>query len=70
MAEYHISMAWDNEAEVWFAVCDDIPIALESASFDTLIQRVKLATPELLSMNGKSPECVLNFVSACKVEVT
>ena len=70
VAEYHISMIWDNEVEVWCAVCDDIPLALESGSFDALVERVKIVAPELLEANGMSTECVLSFVSACKVEVT
>jgi len=69
MIEYHISMTWDSDAEVWYAVCDDIPLTMESESFDKLIKKVKLATPEILEMNGKAPECILSFVSACKVEV-
>jgi len=69
MPEYTISMSWDKEAAVWYAVCDDIPIALESGSFDALIERVKIAAPELLEMNKKSPECILNFITTRKDEV-
>ena len=38
---------------MWTAVNDDIPIALESESLDTLIERVRKATPELLELNKK-----------------
>ena len=70
MAEYDIIMTWDDEASVWIAESNDIPgLILESASFDDLVERVKTATPELLVMNGKSPECILNFVSDRKDEV-
>jgi len=69
MPEYIITMSWDKEAAVWYAVCNDIPIALESGSFDALLERVKIAAPELLELNGKSPECVLNFVTTRKDEV-
>jgi len=41
--EYIIEVNWDAEAGVWCAVCDDIPLALESNSFDKLIERVKNA---------------------------
>ena len=63
MSEYVITMIWDNDAVVWSAACDAIPIALESGSFDALVERVKVAAPELLSMNGKDPECLLHFIA-------
>jgi len=53
MNEYAVSLDWDDEAAKWYAMNDDIPIALEDASLDTLIDRVKLAAPELLELNGK-----------------
>ena len=63
MSEYVIDVTWDKEAAVWYAVCDDIPIALESGSFDALVERVKVAAPELLKLNGADAECVLRFVA-------
>jgi len=69
MPVYTIKMTWDKDAAVWYAVCDDIPIALESGSFDALVERVKIATPELLDLNGKSTECILNFKANRKDEV-
>ena len=48
---------------VWYAVCDDIPIALESDSFYKLIERVKTATPEILELNNKKTECLIHFVT-------
>ena len=50
--EYIIDVSWDDEAGVWCAFCDDIPLAMESNSFDALIARVKIATPEILELNG------------------
>ena len=54
MNEYTIALFWDAEADVWIAENDDIPMALESASLDDLMERVKNATPELLEINGKN----------------
>jgi hypothetical protein len=54
MNEYVILLAWDDEASVWTAVNDDIPIALESESLDMLIERVKMAAPELLEINKRN----------------
>ena len=70
MPEYFINISWDSDAAVWYAVCDDIPISLESGSFDALVERVKIAAPELLELNGKSPECALNFVANRRDEVS
>ena len=50
--EYTIKLSWDNEAGVWIATSDDIPgLVLESGSFDALLERVRFAVPELLSIN-------------------
>jgi hypothetical protein len=66
MPEYIINMTWDSEVSVWCAVCDDIPIALESGSFDALVERVKIAAPEMLQMNGNDPKCILRFIAERK----
>ena len=55
---YNIDVSWDAQAGVWCAVCDDIPAALESNSFDALIERVKVAAHEILEINGKMNESV------------
>lgn len=50
--EYKIKFAWDGEAAVWIATSDDVPgLALESGSFDALVERVRHAVPELLELN-------------------
>jgi hypothetical protein len=63
MNEYTVLLTWDDEARVWVAENDDIPIALESGSFDTLVERVRHAVPEILTENGKSPDVYLNFIT-------
>lgn len=53
--EYIVNFTWDNEACVWIATSDDIPgLVLESGSFDALLERVRIAVPELLSLNAAS----------------
>ena len=69
MIEYVIEINWDNEAAVWYAVNDDIPIVLESGSFDALVERVKIAVPEILELNGKDADCYLHFIANRKEEV-
>ena len=62
MEEYIISISFDEEASVWYAINEEIPMALESGSLDFLMERVKLATPELLELNGKnSDNIILHF---------
>ena len=62
MSEYTIQLSWDDEAEVWLAINDEIPLALESDSLDKLIERVKFAAPEIIEMNNLEWGNGLNFV--------
>lgn len=49
---YNVELIWDNEANVWIATSADIiGLALESGSLDALMERVKFAVPELLTLN-------------------
>jgi len=53
MPEYTIDLFWDDEASVWIAESQDVPgLILESESFDTLVERVKKAVPDLLELSG------------------
>lgn len=47
-----IKIFWDDETQVWVAVGEGIGLALESESYDTLIQRVRVAAPEMAEENG------------------
>ena len=54
MPQYTVNLVWDSETAVWIATSDDIPgLVLESGSLDALIERVRFAAPELLSLNGE-----------------
>lgn len=64
--EYIINLTWDNEACVWIATSADIPgLVLESGSFDALLERTRIAIPELLALNtsSKSKPLLISFVS-------
>jgi hypothetical protein len=52
MTSYLIEFKWDDECDVWYAVNNDIPLALESGSLDVLMERVKFAVPEILELNS------------------
>ena len=50
--DYKIVFLWDDEAGVWIASSDEIPgLVLEHSAFDVLVERVRLAVPELLELN-------------------
>lgn len=52
---YTVRFTWDDEAKVWTATSNDVPgLVLESESFDALVDRVKLAAPELLELNKQA----------------
>ena len=63
--EYTVNLIWDNEADVWIATSDDIPgLVLESGSFDALLERVRFAVSELLTLNNtKTSQSTLTFIS-------
>ena len=63
--EYVIHLTWDNEANVWIATSDDIPgFVLESGSFDALLERSRIAIPELLALNSSTQSPLsLSFIS-------
>ena len=47
-----VKLIWDDESCRWHCESDDVPgLLLESNSCDVLIERVRLATPEMLELN-------------------
>ena len=65
---YLIDINWDSEAAVWYAVCDDIPLALESGSFDALIERVKIVTKEILELNNNAQQPTQLCIKSTRLE--
>ena len=66
---YLVGVTWDCHGEVWCAVCEDIPLSLECASFDELIERVKVAGQELIELNGGEPAGMFHFMAERRVGV-
>ena len=66
--EYRIFFTWDEEASMWIASSEDIHgLILEHSSFDTLIERVRLAVPELLELENRLHGTVfLDYVASRK----
>lgn len=53
MSPYHITAEWDEEAEVWVALSDDVPgLATGADSIEALVEKLKVVIPELLEANG------------------
>jgi len=63
MKSCEIKMVWDDG--VWCAESDDtLGIVLESSSFDELIERVRMAVPEMYELNfGYTGEIHITFVT-------
>ena len=52
MIEITVIFSWDDESSVWIAESLELPgLILESGSFDALVERVKIAIPDLLDLN-------------------
>ena len=51
--KYNIAINWDDEAGVWCAVCDEIPMAIESNSLDALLVKAKIVALDILESNNE-----------------
>jgi len=50
MKKCRVKLIWDDG--IWYTKADEeLGIVLESASFDTLVERVRIAVPEMLELN-------------------
>ena len=43
-----VKIIWDDEASVWYSSSDEIPLSFSEESYDTLIERVRLAASEVM----------------------
>ena len=47
-----VRIIWDAEARTWYTDTDEpLCLNLESGSFDALVERVRMAAPEMLELN-------------------
>lgn len=54
---YTVNLLWDADVSVWVATSEDIKgLVLESGSLDVLIERVRMAVPDLLKLNNQPLE--------------
>ena len=47
-----IRIFYDNEANVWIAISENIGLVLESESHEALMKKVEMALPEMLAANN------------------
>ncbi len=48
-----VSVTWDAEAKVWIAESDSVPgLATGADTLEELVEKLKVAIPELLAENG------------------
>lgn len=67
---YNVKLLWDSEASMWVATSDDVPgLILKSNSYDALIEKVKIAIPELLELNKINSVKSIKFISERNEEV-
>lgn len=67
--EYVIRCIWDDEACVWVASNEYIPLTMESASLDHLMKKVRDAIPELIELNHLEKPKYLYFLAESREEV-
>lgn len=47
-----VKLVWDHDTGRWYTETEDVPgLVLEGISFDELVERVRLAAPEMLELN-------------------
>ncbi|MDN5937196.1 MAG: DUF1902 domain-containing protein [Salinisphaera sp.] len=52
-----IKAFWDSEASVWVASSDDeLGLVAEAKSLDALVAKIRELVPELVELNGLTPE--------------
>ena len=64
-----VKLVWDNETDRWYTETDDVPgLILEAPSFDELVNKVRLAAPEMLELNCDYIGPVHIFFEAERIE--
>jgi len=47
-----VKIIWDDDARAWYTDTDSVLcLNLESGSFDALVERVRIAAPEMIELN-------------------
>jgi hypothetical protein len=50
--ECTVKLIWDKDSDRWHSETDsNLRLTLEAASFDVLVERIRVAAPEMLELN-------------------
>jgi len=63
--EFTVTVIHDPECDMWVGVCDELPIATESETYEGLIEQAWLIAPEIFVENkhpGRVEDMRLSFV--------
>jgi len=48
----NVKLIWSSDSGSWYTISNDIPgLALGAMTFDNLVEKVRIATPEILELN-------------------
>ena len=67
--KYDVRLIWDAEARVWYTETDIPGLCLEADTFDSLVEEVKLAAPEMLELNNGYTGPIHFIFEAVRVEM-
>jgi hypothetical protein len=49
MKEFKVTFVWDDDR--WYTKSEELGLTLEHGSFDALVERVRMAVPEMAELN-------------------
>ena len=49
MRKFKVTFVWDDDR--WYTKSEDLGLTLEHGSFDALVERVRMAAPEMAELN-------------------
>jgi hypothetical protein len=51
MKVFKVAFIWNDGDDRWHTSCEELGLTLEHGSFDALVERVKIAAPEMAELN-------------------
>jgi len=56
MEKYDVKVFWDDEADIWIAACDDVPLTLYAETIELLMEDVRETALEIFELESKPTE--------------
>ena len=71
LVECKIKLVWNNDEKFWYSesMNERFGLTLESDSLDVLIERVKVAVPDILEVAGFAGDIDLSFEIECMLKL-